>query len=110
VGRRRLTQKLACHHTQVVKDLKRRDDHEKIQDREMVQRSLEHGGKLTIPSTWKSLGNSSNNGITRPFQTTRKREEVDIQLVRSVVSVGIPMRFSDNPEVRKTVLMTTECG
>ena len=30
-------------HAQVVKEVKRRDDHEKIQIREMVQRSLESG-------------------------------------------------------------------
>ncbi len=29
---------------------------------------------------------------------------------KRTVSVGIPMSFFDNPEVRKTVLMTTECG
>jgi len=29
---------------------------------------------------------------------------------RGDVSVGIPMSFFDNPEFRKTVLMTTECG
>ena len=29
------------HHTQVVKEGKRRDEHDKIQAREMVQRSLE---------------------------------------------------------------------
>ncbi len=34
---------------------------------------------------------SSNNGITRPLQKVRKREEVDIQWDRGVVSVGIPM-------------------
>jgi hypothetical protein len=52
---------------------------------------------------------SSNNGITRPFQTVRKREEVDMQWARAVVSAGLPMSFFDNPEVHKTVLMTAEC-
>jgi hypothetical protein len=33
-----------------------------------------------------------------------------MQLVKDVVSVGLPMNLFDNPEVRKTVLMTTECG
>ncbi len=33
---------------------------------------------------------SSNNEITCPFQTVMKREEVDIQWVKSVVSVGLP--------------------
>ncbi len=45
---------------------------------------------------------SSNNEITRPFQTVRKREEVDMQWGRTAVSAGLPMSFFDNPEVRKT--------
>jgi hypothetical protein len=53
---------------------------------------------------------SSNNGITCPFQTVRKREEVDMQWAEAVVSAGLPMSLLDNPEVRKTVLMTAECG
>jgi hypothetical protein len=53
---------------------------------------------------------SSNNGITRPFQTVRKREEVDMQWTKVVVSDGLPMSFFDNPKVRKDVLMTSECG
>jgi hypothetical protein len=36
------TEHIECH-AQVVKEVKRRDDHEKIQTREMVQRSLESG-------------------------------------------------------------------
>ncbi len=53
---------------------------------------------------------SSNNEIARPFQKVRKREEVDMQCARAAVSAGLPMSFFDNPEVRKTVLMTAECG
>jgi hypothetical protein len=33
-----------------------------------------------------------------------------MQWAKVVVSAGLPMCFFDNPEVRKTVLMTTECG
>ena len=33
-----------------------------------------------------------------------------MQWDRAAVSAGLPMNFFDNPEVRKTVLMTTECG
>jgi hypothetical protein len=40
----------------------------------------------------------------------RTREEVDMQWARSSVSVGLPMSFFDNKEVRKAVLMTVECG
>ena len=33
-----------------------------------------------------------------------------MQWAKAVVSAGLPMSLFDNPEVRKTVLMTTECG
>ncbi len=92
--------------------MKRRNEYEKIQAREMDQRSLE-SGKADDAIDVEKFGKrprSSNNGITRPFQTVRKREEVDMQWVRSVMSVGLPMSFFDNLEVHKTVLMTEECG
>jgi hypothetical protein len=53
---------------------------------------------------------SSNNGISCPFQTVRKREEVEIQWAKVVVSAGLPMSLFDNLEIHKIVLMTTECG
>jgi hypothetical protein len=53
---------------------------------------------------------SSDDEITLPFQKVRKREEVDLQWTRAAVSAGLPMSFFDNPEVRKAVLMTAECG
>ncbi len=99
-------------HDQVVKEVKRRDDHEKIQAREMAQRSLE-SGQTDYAIDVEKFGkrpDSSNNGITRPFQTVRKREEVDMQWVRATMSSGLPMSFFDNPEVHKAVLMTSECG
>ncbi len=42
-------------HAEVVKEVKRRDDHDKIQAREMDQRSLE-SGQPDESSTYKSLG------------------------------------------------------
>ena len=33
-----------------------------------------------------------------------------MQWTRAAVSAGLPMSFFDNNEVRKTVLMTAECG
>ena len=45
-----------------------------------------------------------------PFKKVRTRKEVDFQWVRSALSVGLPMSFFDNKEVRKTVLMTVECA
>ncbi len=99
-------------HAQVVKEVKRRDDHDKIQVREMVQRSLESGQTDDTIDVEKfgKRPRSSNNGITCPFQTVRTREEVDMQWTKSVVSDGLPMGLFDNPEVRKTVLMTADCG
>jgi hypothetical protein len=86
--------------------VKRRDNHEKIQAREMTQRSLE-SGKVDVVIDVEKFGkrsHSSNNGITRPFQTVRKREEVDMQWDRAAVSAGLPMNFFDNPEVRNLKL------
>jgi hypothetical protein len=67
-------------HAQVVKEVKRRDDHEKIKVREMDQGSLESGQADDVIDVEKfgKRPRSSNNGITRPFQTVRKREEVDM--------------------------------
>ncbi len=99
-------------HAQVVKEVKRRDEHEKIQAREMDQRSWESGqtdDAIDVEKFGKRT-RSSNNGITRPFQTVRKREEVDMQWTRDDVCAGILMTFFDNPEVREIVLMTAECG
>ena len=45
-----------------------------------------------------------------PFKNTRTREEVNMQWVRAAVSAGLPIRFFDNKEVRKSVLFTAECG
>jgi hypothetical protein len=57
-------------HVQVVKEVKRRDEHEKIQVREMDQRSLESGqadDDIDVEKFGKRP-RSSNNEITRPFQ------------------------------------------
>jgi hypothetical protein len=71
-------------HAEVVKEMKRRDDHEKIQDREMAQRSLESG---------------------------QVDDAIDVEKFgKRLVSDGFPMSFFDNQEARKAVLMTTECG
>jgi hypothetical protein len=75
---------IECH-AQVVKDLQERDDHDKIQTREVGERS-------------------SNNRLTRSFKTVRKREEVHMKWVRAAVAVAFPMIFFDNSEVHKTVL------
>jgi hypothetical protein len=92
--------------------MKRRDEHEKIQAREMAQRSLGSGQADDAIDVEKfgKRPRSSNDEIARPFQKVRKREEVDLQWARAAVSAGLPMSFFDNPEVRKAVLMTAECG
>jgi hypothetical protein len=99
-------------HAEVVKEVIRRDEHEKIQAREMTQRSLESGQSDDAIDVEKfgKRPRSSDDEITLPFQKVRKREEVDLQWTRAAVSAGLPMSFFDNPEVRKAVLMTAECG
>jgi hypothetical protein len=91
-------------HAEVVNEMKRRDEDEKIQAREMAHRSLESGqtdDDIDVEKFGKRP-RSSNDEITRPFQKVRKREEVDLQWARAVVSAGFPMSFFDNPEVHKT--------
>ena len=78
----------------------------------MAQRSLQSGQADDAIDVEKfgKRPHSTNHEIARPFQKVRKREEVDLQWARVAVSPGIPMSFFDNPEVRKAVLMTSECG
>ncbi len=71
-------------HAQVVKKVKRRDEHEKIQVREMDQRSLESGQVDDVIDVEKF-----GKGLDR-------------------LTMG--SCFFDHPEVRKGVLMTGECG
>ena len=47
--------------------------------------------------------------LVGPFKKVRTRKEVDFQWARAAVSAGIPISFFDNEEVRKAVLMTSEC-
>ena len=47
--------------------------------------------------------------LVGPFKKVRTRKEVDFQWARSAVSDRLPMSFFDNEEVRKSVLMTSEC-
>ncbi len=83
-------------HDEVVKEMKRRDDHEKIQPRERAQRSLESGQDDDVIDVEKfgKRRRSYNDEITRPFQKVRKREEVDFQWARTAVSSGC-QRASD---------------
>jgi hypothetical protein len=54
-----------------------------------VKRSLESGqcDDTTDVEKFVKRIDTSNNGLTRPFKTVRKREEVDIQWVRDAVTV-----------------------
>ena len=87
---------------QIVKELKERDEHDKIQDRVEVQRSLQSGERNDPVFSKKAR-------LVGPLKRATTREEVDFQWVRSDVSVGLPMSLFYNKEVRKTVLMTSEC-
>ena len=97
-------------HAQVVKEMKERDEHYKIQVREVVKRSLESGQPDDVIDAEKfgKRARMSNNGTTRPFNTVRKREEVDIQWAIVAVVAALPMCFFNNTEVRKDILMTSE--
>jgi hypothetical protein len=77
-------------HAEVVKEMKRRDDHEKIQARERAQRSLESGHTDDTIDLEKfgKRSRSSNDEIARPFQKVRKREAVDLPWSRAAVSAG----------------------
>ena len=78
-------------HAQVVKEMKERDDHDKIQTREVVKRSLESGqddDDIEVENFVKRT-RPSNNGLTSPFKTVRKREEVDIQWARAAVVAAL---------------------
>jgi hypothetical protein len=92
-----------------VKEVKEKDTHDKQEDREVTKRSLESGqlGHVIVVENFDRRARVSNDG---PFKIVRTREEVDIQWSRAVLSVGLPMSFFDNKEVRNTVLMTEECG
>ena len=85
--------------------MKERDTHVKKQGK----RFLESGQLVDVINVefFLKRDRTSNDG---PFKVVRTREEVDIQWARASVSVGLPMSFFDNKEVRKTVLMTTECA
>ena len=57
-------------HAQVVKEMKERHEHDKIQDREVVKRSLESGQPDDVIDVEKfgKRPRSSNDEIARPFQ------------------------------------------
>ncbi len=79
-------------HAQIVKELKERGEHDKIQDRESVKRSLQ-SGELNDPVDVERFDKKSR--LVDPFKKVRTREEVDFQWARGVVLAGIPMSFFD---------------
>ena len=77
---------------EVVQDMKERDEHDKIQGRESVKRSLQ-SGEPNDPVDVERFDKKSR--LVGPFKKVRTREEVDFQWDRDDVSVGIPMSFFD---------------
>ena len=76
--------------TQIVKELKQRDEHDKIQDRETVKRSLQSGE----PNDTVDVELFSKKArLVGPFKKVRTREKVDFQWDRAVVSAGFPRVF-----------------
>ena len=79
-------------HSQIVKELKDRDDHDKIQGREATKRSLQ-SGEPNDPVDVEWFDKKSR--LVVPFKKVRTREEVDFQWSRVAVSAGLPMSFFD---------------
>ena len=79
-------------HAQIVKELKQRDEHDKIQGRETAKRSLQSGE----PNDTVDVELFSKKArLVGPFKKVRTREEVDFQWARAAVSAGLPMSFFD---------------
>ena len=77
-------------HAQIVKELKQRDEHDKIQGRETVKRSLQSGE----PNDEVDVELFSKKArLVGPFKKARTREEVDFQWARADMSAGLPMCF-----------------
>ncbi len=79
-------------HAQIVKELKERDELDKIQDREAVKRSLQ-SGEPNDPVDVERFDKKSC--LVGPFKKVRTREEVDFQWDRADVLDGLPMSFFD---------------
>jgi hypothetical protein len=77
-------------HAQIVKELKQRDEHDKIQDRETVKRSLQ-SGEPNDPVDVELFSKKAR--LVGPLKKVRTREEVDFQWARGAVSAGLPMSF-----------------
>jgi hypothetical protein len=77
-----------------------------------------HRQEHPLPEDYNtSVGEMETNHILKSTLTVEIRQEKgDTKTclrpgnLRPVVSDGLPMILFDNPEVRKTVLMTSECG
>ena len=107
--------------SEIVRELKERDTRAEQEEREVLtevtKRCLEtlpmESGSTDDTIIVENFGSGgkktrvSNHG---PFIIVRTREEVDMEWARASVSSGLPMRFFDNKEVHKTVLMSSECG
>jgi hypothetical protein len=79
-------------HAQIVKELKQRDEHDKIQGRETAKRSLQSGE----PNDAVDVELFSKNArLVVPFKKVRTREEVDFQWARAAVSAGLPVLHQD---------------
>ena len=77
-------------HAQIVKELKERGEHDKMQGRETVKRSLQ-SGEPNDPVDVDRFDKKSR--LVVPFKKVRTREEVDFQWARVAVSAGLPMSF-----------------
>ncbi len=88
-------------------DLTLSNNHEKI--------TLKNTVKTEMSSPGWVKDHRQTQPLTEDYNTPVTEMETNFILkstlwVKSVVSVGLPMNFFDNPEVHKTVLMTGESG
>jgi hypothetical protein len=67
------------HHTQIVKEMKQRDDHDKIQGRETVKRSFQSGEPNDTVDVELFRKKAR---LVGPFKKVRTREEVDFCVQR----------------------------
>ena len=84
-------------HAQIVKELNQRDEHDKIQGREMVKiskRSLQSGEPNDVVDVELFIKKAR---LVVPLKKVRTRVEVHFQWSRPVVSAGLPMSFFGCP-------------
>ena len=69
------------------------DSSKQVHQSKPCPENVEYHTQIDDPVDVDRFGKMDRMCKDDPFKIVRTREEVDIQMVRSVVSVGLPMRF-----------------